>query len=175
REGHVHPRLPDLLRHEDAEPLGIVGPRDRGVALPKYAVAHLLEVAGGPALGVRDDHRLVDEDRHAEGMEVPRAAVQVAVGIAATSQAPKDGSAETRQVTPVLDSISWASATAFVRRPTGNWSPTVFALRPQITSSSRSVSPMDSKTPRGSGKRCPFRPSVSSRVRSRSAKASGAS
>src|SRR5207237_5300398 len=57
------------------------GPRDGGVALPEHAVAHLLEVTGGPALGIRDDDRLVDEDRHAERMEVPRADVQVAVDV----------------------------------------------------------------------------------------------
>src|SRR6266571_5341578 len=59
-----------------------------------------------------------------------------------TSHAPNEGSAETRHVTPAFDSSSCASSTAFVRRPTGNWSPTVLALRPRITSRTRSVSPM---------------------------------
>src|SRR3990170_1008054 len=63
-------------------------------------------------------------------------------GISATSQAPKEGSAATRQVAPAFSSISRASSTARVRRPTGNCNPTVFALRPRTTSRSRSVSPM---------------------------------
>src|SRR5438309_998822 len=76
-------------------------------------------------------------------------------GISATSQAPKDGSAETRQVTPAFASISCASSTAFVRSPTGNWSPTVFALRPRITSRSRSMSAIAGLDTRGGGKTCP--------------------
>src|SRR6266545_2931932 len=63
-------------------------------------------------------------------------------GMSGTSHAPNDGSAETRHVTPAFDSSSCASSTAFVRRPTGNWSPTVLAFRPRITSRRRSVSPM---------------------------------
>src|SRR6266542_3289476 len=59
-----------------------------------------------------------------------------------TSHAPNEGSADTRQVTPAFDSSSCASSTAFVRKPTGNWSPTVLALRPRTTSRRRSVSPM---------------------------------
>src|SRR5438093_3182887 len=64
-------------------------------------------------------------------------------GMSATSHAPNEGSAETRHVTPAFASISCASSTAFVRRPTGNCRPTVFEFRPRITSRSRSVSPMD--------------------------------
>src|SRR2546422_5471226 len=67
-------------------------------------------------------------------------------GISATSHAPNEGSADTRQVTPAWASRSWASSTAFVRRPTGNWSPTVLAFRPRMTSSKRSVSAMDPDT-----------------------------
>src|SRR5438128_5831920 len=67
-------------------------------------------------------------------------------GISATSHAPNEGSADTRQVTPAWASRSWASSTAFVRRPTGNWSPTVLAFRPRMTSSKRSVSAMDPNT-----------------------------
>src|SRR5213594_1510198 len=67
-------------------------------------------------------------------------------GMSATSHAPNDGSADTRQVTPAWASRSWASSTAFVRRPTGNWSPTVLAFRPRMTSSNRSVSAMDPDT-----------------------------
>src|SRR3989475_9581094 len=63
-------------------------------------------------------------------------------GMSATSHAPNEGSAETRHVTPAFDSSSCASSTAFVRKPTGNWSPTVLAFRPRITSRRRSVSPM---------------------------------
>src|SRR2546425_7383338 len=66
--------------------------------------------------------------------------------MSATSQAPNDGSADTRHVTPAWASRSWASSTAFVRRPTGNWSPTVLAFRPRMTSSKRSVSAMDPNT-----------------------------
>src|SRR5437899_575707 len=64
-------------------------------------------------------------------------------GMSATSHAPNEGSAETRHVTPAFASISCASSTAFVRKPTGNCRPTVFEFRPRITSRSRSVSPMD--------------------------------
>src|SRR5881397_2591851 len=64
-------------------------------------------------------------------------------GMSATSHAPNEGSAETRHVTPAFASISCARSTAFVRKPTGNWRPTVFEFRPRITSRSRSVSPMD--------------------------------
>src|SRR5438445_6028390 len=64
-------------------------------------------------------------------------------GMSATSHAPNEGSAETRHVTPAFASSSCASSTAFVRKPTGNCRPTVFAFRPRITSRSRSVSPMD--------------------------------
>src|SRR5437899_999146 len=64
-------------------------------------------------------------------------------GMSATSHAPNDGSAERRHVTPAFVSISCASSTAFVRKPTGNCRPTVFEFRPRITSRSRSVSPMD--------------------------------
>src|SRR2546428_1854695 len=67
-------------------------------------------------------------------------------GISATSHAPNEGSADTRQVTPAWASRSWASSTAFVRRPTGNWSPTVLAFRPRMTSSNRFVSAMDPET-----------------------------
>src|SRR2546426_7348572 len=61
-------------------------------------------------------------------------------GISATSHAPNDGSAETRQTTPAFVSISRARSTAVVRKPTGNWRPTVFALRPRMTSSRRLIS-----------------------------------
>src|SRR3989442_6340535 len=64
-------------------------------------------------------------------------------GMSATSHAPNEGSAETRHVTPAFASISCASSTAFVRKPTGNCRPTVFEFRPRITSRSRSVSPTD--------------------------------
>src|SRR6266571_9289360 len=61
-------------------------------------------------------------------------------GISVTSHAPNDGSAETRQTTPAFVSISRARSTAVVRKPTGNWRPTVFALRPRMTSSRRLIS-----------------------------------
>src|SRR5207245_548904 len=64
-------------------------------------------------------------------------------GMSATSHAPNEGSAETRHVTSAFASISCASSTAFVRKPTGNCRPTVFEFRPRMTSRSRSVSPMD--------------------------------
>src|SRR5207302_8341630 len=57
------------------------GTRNRGMSLSKHMVPHLLEVPRRPALGVRDDHRLVDEDRDAERMEVSRADVEVAVDL----------------------------------------------------------------------------------------------
>src|SRR3989454_5807213 len=66
--------------------------------------------------------------------------------MSATSQAPNDGSADTRHVTPAWASRSWASSTAFVRRPTGNWSPTVLAFQPRMTSTNRFVSAMDPET-----------------------------
>ena len=52
------------------------------MALSEHAVPHLLQVPRSPTLGVRDDHRLVDEDRDAEGVKVSRADVEVAVDIA---------------------------------------------------------------------------------------------
>src|SRR3989442_3570569 len=61
-------------------------------------------------------------------------------GISATSHAPNEGSAETRHATPAFVSISRARSTAVVRKPTGNCRPTVFALRPRMTSSRRSIS-----------------------------------
>src|SRR5207244_12810547 len=64
-------------------------------------------------------------------------------GTPSPSHAPNGGPAETRHVTPAFASISCASSTAFVRKPTGNCRPMVFAFRPRITSRSRSVSPMD--------------------------------
>src|SRR5881409_2036972 len=67
----------------------------------------------------------------------------ISTGMSATSHAPNEGSAETKHVTPAFASISCASSTAFVRKPTGNCRPTVFEFRPRITSRSRSVSPMD--------------------------------
>src|SRR6266581_7376237 len=51
------------------------------MALPQDAVLHLREAARGPSLRVRDNYRLVDEDRDAEGMEVSRADVQVSVDV----------------------------------------------------------------------------------------------
>src|SRR5205807_2244479 len=53
----------------------------RGVSLSKDMVPQLLEVPRRPALGVRDDHRLVDEDRDTERMEVSGADVEVAVDL----------------------------------------------------------------------------------------------
>src|SRR2546426_2766684 len=76
-------------------------------------------------------------------------------GISATSHAPNEGSADTMHATPAFASISWASSTAFVRSPTGNWSPTVFALRPRITSRSRSMSAIAGLDTRDGGKTCP--------------------
>src|SRR3989454_4392848 len=61
-------------------------------------------------------------------------------GISATSHAPNEGSAETRTMTPAFVSMSRARSTAAVRKPTGNCRPTVFALRPRMTSSRRSIS-----------------------------------
>gem|GEM_PF-6368937 len=72
----------------------------------------------------------------------PRCTIR-STGISATSHAPKEGSADTRHDAPVAASSSCASSTAFVRKPTGNWRPTVLALRPRMTSMSRSVSPMN--------------------------------
>src|SRR5881296_650397 len=256
----LDPRLADLLRDDDPKDAGIVRANDRGVSLSEHAVSHLPEIPRGPAFGVRDDDRLVDEDRDAERVEVSRADVEVTVdvllhdrrrvivateeltrirdppvgladlddmafllqmlldvgkpvaelrrrqerdslrqhrlrrvdeshrgqrgagqiveedavvpevghrgvaqvtmrstGISATSHAPNDGSAETRHVTPAFASISCASSTAFVRKPTGNCRPTVFAFRPRITSRSRFVSPMDlDRHADARGKRCPF-------------------
>jgi len=51
------------------------------MSLSEHVVPHLLQVPRGPALGVRDDHRLVDEDRDAERVEVSRADVEVAVDV----------------------------------------------------------------------------------------------
>src|SRR5436309_505022 len=61
-------------------------------------------------------------------------------GISATSHAPNEGSAETRHMTPAFVSISRARSTAVVLKPTGNCRPTVFALRPRMTSRRRSIS-----------------------------------
>jgi len=63
--------------------------------------------------------------------------------MSATSHAPKEGSAETRHITPASRSKSCASSTAFVRRPTGNCKPTDFAFRPRMTSSSLAMSLME--------------------------------
>src|SRR3989442_4124232 len=49
--------------------------------LPQDAVLPLREAACGPALGVRDDYRLLDEDCDAEGMDVSRADVEVSVDV----------------------------------------------------------------------------------------------
>src|SRR3989475_3121144 len=61
-------------------------------------------------------------------------------GISATSHAPNEGSADTRHVTPAFVSSSRARSTAAVRKPTGNCKPTVFALRPRMTSRRRPIS-----------------------------------
>ena len=58
-----------------------MGASDRGVTLSEYVVPHLLQVPGRPALGVRDDHGLVDEDRDTERMEISGANVEVAVDV----------------------------------------------------------------------------------------------
>src|SRR5206468_2160029 len=79
--GHLHSRLTDLLRDDDPEHASIVGADDRGVSLSEHPVSNLLQISRGPALGVRDDHRLVDEDCDAKRVEVSRADVEVAVDL----------------------------------------------------------------------------------------------
>src|SRR3970040_1883492 len=56
-------------------------------------------------------------------------------GISGTSHAPKEGSADTRHVTPAASSISRARSTAFVLSPTGN-------CRPRMPWRGRAVSSM---------------------------------
>src|SRR5207247_11460405 len=79
--GQLHPYLSQFLRDDDSKDGCVMGTRNRGMSLSKHMVPHLLEVPRRPALGVRDDHRLVDEDRDAERMEVSRADVEVAVDL----------------------------------------------------------------------------------------------
>src|SRR2546427_3698339 len=79
---HVHPRLADLFRDDDPEDARVVGAHDGGMSLSEHAASDLPEIPRGPAFGVRDDHRFVDEDRDAERMKVSRADVEVAVDIA---------------------------------------------------------------------------------------------
>src|SRR5213593_1108151 len=79
---HVHPRLADLFRDDDPEDARVVGADDRGMSLSEDAVPHFLQIPRGPAFGVRDDHRFVDEDGDAERVKVARADVEVAVDIA---------------------------------------------------------------------------------------------
>src|SRR3989441_1139564 len=79
---HVQPRLADLFRDDDPEDARVLGAHDGGMSLAEDAVSHLLQIPRGPAFGVRDDHRFVDEDRDAERMKVSRADVEVAVDIA---------------------------------------------------------------------------------------------
>src|SRR2546427_9481302 len=79
--GHLHPRLADLLRDDDPKDAGISGPYDRGMSLSEHVVPHLLQIPRGPAFRVRDNDRLVDEDRDTEGVEVSRADVEVTVDL----------------------------------------------------------------------------------------------
>src|SRR5438309_2613672 len=79
--GHLHPYLSQFLRDDDSKDGCVMGARNRGVSLSEHVVPHLFEVPRRPAFGVRDDYRLVDEDRDAERMEVSCANVEVAVDL----------------------------------------------------------------------------------------------
>src|SRR6058998_3728300 len=78
---HVHPRLADLLGNNDSEDIRVLGADNRGMALPEHAVSHFLQVPRGPAFGVRDDHRFVDQDRDAEWVKIAGADIEVAVDV----------------------------------------------------------------------------------------------
>src|SRR3989442_3233475 len=106
-------------------------------SIPSAASMKAIEPGGGPGRSKKKT-RLY---RRCGIGACPRWTVR-STGMSATSHAPNEGSAETRHVTPAFASSSCANSTAFVRKPTGNCRPTVFAFRPRMTSSSRSVSPM---------------------------------
>src|SRR5207245_11236631 len=71
----------DLLRDDYPEVQGIVGTYDHRMSLPDHAVSNFLQIPRGPAFGVRDNHRLVDEDRDTKRVEVSRADVEVTVDV----------------------------------------------------------------------------------------------